>query len=89
MLKIHGSTEPEIISDYFDRRGWPGEARTHAEVVEVYRPRIGWRRFSPRKNVSDELLEVFAAEGITKVTLRSRYAGSRVISADFRIEEVT
>lgn len=88
MLKVHGSTEPDIVSRYFDKRGWSGEPRTHAEVVEVYRPRWGWQRLAQRRRVSEDLVMVYEAEGITAITLRCRYGGSRVVSAEFTVEEL-
>ena len=88
MLTTSANTEPDMVSQYFDKRGWPTDSRNHAEVVEVFRPRAGWSRFSPRKCVSNELLHVLAAEGVTLVTLRCRYSNSRTVSADFKIGQL-
>lgn len=88
MLKVRGSTEPDRISRHFDRCGWEGEARTHAEVVEAFHSRNGWHRLASRKRISEDLLRVMAVEGYTRITVRSRYGGSRVVSADFRIADL-
>lgn len=88
MLRVRGSTEPDRVTLYFDKRGWSGESRSHAEVVEVFRPRQGWKRMAGHRRVSRELLEVLSVEGITKITLRVRYSGSRVVSADFNVSDL-
>lgn len=82
------STEPERISKYFDKRGWPGESRTHAEVSEVFRPTTGWRIYTGPKKVSEEWLLGAEAQGITSITVRVRYSDRRTISADFGVKEL-
>lgn len=83
------STEPERVSKYFDKRGWDGESRTHAEVSEVFRPSTGWSIYTGRKKrISEEWLLVAQAEGITSITLRVRYADRRTVAADFGVKEL-
>ena len=89
MLTATVNNEPDVVSRYFDRRSWADEARSHAEVVEVFRPHIGWQRYPGRKKINEELLLLLAADGVTAVTLRVRYAASRVVSADFTMTELT
>lgn len=88
MLTTTVCTEPDVVSRYFDKREWSGEVRGHAEVAESFRPKYGWQIVTGRKKISQEWLLMAEAEGITRVTLRVRYPGSRVVTSVFPVAEL-
>ena len=88
MLVTNASTEPGRVREYFDKRGWDGETRSHAEIAEVFTPGIGWKRHAGHKKVSRDRLLAAQADGVTSVSLRVRYSDRRPVTADFSVNEL-
>jgi hypothetical protein len=87
-LITSASVEPRRVQEHFDARGWPGEARSHAEVAQVFRRGEGWKILPGRTKISHDWLLKAQADDITSIALRVRYADRRTVTADFSVKEL-
>jgi hypothetical protein len=79
---IHQAQVPARIAEYFGCGTLPGAAE-HPVIGQIFRPEVGWRRYTFRKRVSLSWLRKLRAQGVTSVAID--YHGRR---ADFTIDEV-
>lgn len=73
---------PALVAEYFGCGTLPPYAE-HPLIGQVFRPEVGWRRYTFRKRVSLTWLRKLRAQGATSVAID--YHGRR---ADFTIAEI-
>jgi hypothetical protein len=77
---------PKVVWDYFH------EHASHPIIAQVYKPGVGWKRYSGIKHVSITWLRKLKSQGYTHVALTQRKARGvntpPARTADFSIAEI-